>query len=187
MTLTGWKLGVALGVVALAGVGTGSFLQGWRGARGLPSVEVVADAGVHLTVDAGVNARSDCSATIEHWTTVYVPGPVRYSPAPDGGVLQRQPETIAILVPDVSLRGSSASSSVLQASSSAEASASVVVAPAAPERHWEAGPVAIYGFSTQQVLWGAVAGWSSGPFGVRLQVMKGPGDVYAGGAVVWRW
>lgn len=186
MTLGGRPLWVALAGSLVLGVAIGVFAEGWRKARGLPGV-VSVDAGVSVVVDAGTSSQSDCSATVEHWTTVYVPGPVRYLPTPDGGRIQAQPETIAILVPELSLRGSSASMAVVQESARAEAGASAVIAPAAPERHWEAGPVALYGFDGQQVLWGGVVGWSSGPFGIRLQALKGPGDVYAGGALVWRW
>ena len=75
----------------------------------------------------------------------------------------------------------------VDAGTSSKADCAAVVVPAAPERHWEAGPSALYGFTTQQVLWGGALGWSGGPFGVRVQVLKGPGDVYAGGALVWRW
>jgi hypothetical protein len=186
MTLQGRGLLLALLGAAGLGAGVGAFAAGWAKARGV-SVEATVDAGVRLAVDAGTSSHSDCGATVEHWTPVYVPGPVRYIPGPDGQQVQAPPETVAILVPELRLTGSGGSQAVVQASGEAEATAHVVVAPVAPEKHWELGPAVLYGFSTQQVLAGAEAGWSSGPFGVRVAVMKGPGDVYAGGALVWRW
>ena len=186
MTLSGRTLWVALGGTFVLGVAAGTFAEGWRKAQGLPGT-VSVDAGVSVTVDAGTSSKADCAAVVDHWTTVYVPGPTRYVYPSDGGSVQSQPTTVTILVPDVRLSGSSASGASVQEAASAQASGAAVIVPAAPERHWEAGPSALYGFTTQQVLWGGALGWSGGPFGVRVQVLKGPGDVYAGGALVWRW
>lgn len=186
MTLQGKTLALLLVGAAGAGAAAGVTIDGWRKARGLPPI-VAIDAGVSAVVDAGVSSKADCAATIEHWQTVYVPGPVRYLPAPDGGVIQRQPEAVAILVPDVRLSGTT--SSLATESASAEASTLVRLEPsqAEPERHWEVGPAALYGLSGHQVLWGAQGGWNGGPFDIRAQVMKGPGDVYVGVMAGWRW
>ena len=182
MTLTGRPLVLALLGCTLVGVGAGTFLDGWRKARGLP-VECHADAGVQLAVDAGVSTESTCAATVEHWTTITVPGPIRYLPG-DAGVAQ--PEVVTLLVPDVRLSAAQHSSSAAAASGEATATASATPLLVPPERHWELGPSALV--STRgQVLAGGEAGWSTGPFGVRVQVLAGDGSVYAGGALVWRW
>lgn len=185
MTLTGKSLWLALAGSAAVGVLSGVSVGGWRTARGLPPLEVSVDAGVRVELDAGVKARSDCAASIEHWSTVTIPGPTRYVYL-DGGV-RTEVQTVTVLVPDVSLRGSSASTAVLQADGEATASAHVLVAPSAPERHWQAGPAILYGLSGHNVLWGAQAGWSGGPFDIRAQAMKAPGDVYLGLSAGWRW
>lgn len=186
MSLAGRSLVIALLVAFAVGVAVGSFAAGWAKARGVPVVSAI-DAGVRVEVDAGTSSKSDCGAVVEHWTTVYVPGPTRYIPTPDGGQRLEQPQVVAVLVPDVRLTASGASSGVVEAEGQAEATARVSVVPVAPERHWEVGPVALYGVSAHEVLVGGEVGWSGGPFGVRLEVLKGPTDVYAGGALVWRW
>jgi hypothetical protein len=186
VTLTGKPLVFALLGSALAGVAAGSFASGWSRARGLPVV-ATADAGVSVSVDAGASSKADCSAVVDHWSTIYVPGPTRYIPAPDGGQVLTQPQVVAVLVPELRLGGSVAASAASGVEASAEAGASLAVVPVAPEKHWEAGPAALYGFTSRDVFIGGVAGWSAGPFGVRVEVLKGPGDVYAGAALVWRW
>lgn len=185
MTLSGKPLVAAIVGASLCGVAVGTFASGWRSARGLPPLEVAADAGVHLQLDAGVASRADCAASVEHWNTVTVPGPTRYVYV-DGGV-RTELQTVTVLVPDIRLTGTGASSGAVQSEGEAAISSRVVVAPSEPERHWEAGPAVLYGVSSHTVLWGAQAGWSGGPLGVRLQAMKGPGEFYGGAALVWRW
>ena len=187
MTLAGRPLALALVGASLLGVVAGVSVEGWRKVRGLPPIEVTTDAGVRLEVDAGTLARSDCAASVEHWNTISVPGPIRYVYV-DGGTVQLPPEVVTVLVPDIRLTGSAGASAGLQSDGQATASASARVdASVAPERHWEAGPSFLYGFKSQDVLWGAQAGWSGGPFDIRAQVLKGPGDVYAGVMLGWRW
>lgn len=183
--LQGKTLALALLGAAGAGAVAGVTIEGWRKARGLPPI-VSIDAGVAVTVDAGTSSKADCGATIEHWTTVTVPGPVRYVYV-DGGTLALPPEVVTVLVPDVRLSGSSASRSNVEASGSAGVAIRLDAPQAAPERHWEVGPSALYGFSSQRVLWGAQGGWSGGPFDIRAQVLKGPGDVYGGVMLGWRF
>lgn len=186
MTLQGKTLALALLGAAGAGVVAGVTIEGWRKARGLPPI-VSVDAGVSVAADAGTSSKADCAATIEHWNVQYIPGPVRYLPAPDGGLIQRQTEPTVILVPDVRLSGTTSSSAIGGASAEASTSVRVDAPRAEPERHWEVGPSALYGFSSQQVLWGAQGGWNGGPFDIRAQVLKGPGDVYAGVMLGWRF
>ena len=180
ITLRRWEL-IALAAVALGvGVALGALIR-----PKAPAVSASADAGVALTLDAGVEAQSNCAATVEHWQTIYVQGPIRYVPM-DGGI-QQQPQTIAILVPDVRLTGSSGVVANVEEQVSAQAGSSALTAPGAPERHWEVGPAVLYGVGHQSVLWGAQGGWNGGPFDIRGQAMKGPGDVYVGVSVGWRF
>lgn len=135
LTLSGKLLWVSLGAAALAGGVGGTFLGGWRSTRGLPPLSVVADAGVSVSVDAGTSAKSDCGAVIEHWTTVNVPGPVRYFVLDGGTVVERPSQPTIILVPDVRLTSHTESVATLTTTETAEASAvaRVDVPRAAPE------------------------------------------------------
>jgi hypothetical protein len=130
VTLTGWKLGVALVGASLAGVGAGTFASGWNKTRGL-TVETTADAGVSVTLDAGVKSSADCGAVVEHWTTIRVPGPVRYVVV-DGGQVPQPTETVTVLVPDVRLEGSGRASVALQDDVRAQAGASATVTVPSP-------------------------------------------------------
>jgi len=183
VSLAGKHLAIALLGATALGVTAGVTLEGWRKARGLP-VECVADAGVQLQVDAGVTSRAECQATIEHWSTVTVPGPIRYLPG-DAGVAE--PQLVTILVPDVRLSGQVAGDATFDLGVEAEASASVVVAPGAAERHWSAGPAALYGVTSRDLLVGGQVGWSGGPFGVQVMAMGGERGVFLGAGVSWRW
>jgi len=131
-----------------------------------------------------VTSRAECQATIEHWSTVTVPGPIRYLPG-DAGVAE--PQLVTILVPDVRLSGQVAGDATFDLGVEAEASASVVVAPGAAERHWSAGPAALYGVTSRDLLVGGQVGWSGGPFGVQVMALGGERGVFRGAGVSWRW
>jgi hypothetical protein len=184
VSLAGRNLAIALLGATALGVTAGVTVEGWRSARGLPPMECHSDAGVELRVDAGVTSRADCQATIEHWTTVRVAVP--YPVAMDAG-LAPQPQVITVLVPELRLSGQVASSASLEAGVEAQATATAVVAPAAPERHWEAGPAALYLLGRQEAWLGGAAGWSAGPFGIRAEVLGGPSGVAVGASLVWRF
>jgi hypothetical protein len=185
MSLTGRPLVIALVVAAAVGVAAGSFASGWSKARGLPGPECVADAGVKAAVDAGVREEQHCTAAVEHWTTVQVPGPVRYVPT-DAGVVERV-ETVTILVPDIHLASQQAAWGAAQASTEAEATSTAKAAPAAKVPIWEAGPAALVNTRTGELLFGGATGVNLGPFGARVTLVGNAGGLYAGGALVWRF
>ncbi len=130
MTLTGWKLGVALFGASLAGVGVGVFARGWNQARGVV-VECSADAGASVFVDAGTTSQANCAASIEHWNTIRVPGPIRYVIV-DGGQVAQPPEVVTVLVPDVRLEGSGRASAGLQGDAEASGAATAKVTVLGP-------------------------------------------------------
>jgi hypothetical protein len=185
VSLTGKPLVIALVSTALVGVLAGSFASGWRKARGLPPLQCGTDAGVRLEVDAGTSERQECSAAVEHWTVVHVPGPIRYVPA-DGG-LAPQPEVVTVLVPELRLGAQQALRTDMAVSTEATATATAVAAPAAKESVWELGPTVLYGIGKHDLLVGAQGGLNLGPLGVRVTAVGNTGDVYAGGALVWRF
>lgn len=193
MTLTGRYLWMGLGASAALGVAVGTFASGWNRARGIQGTEASADAGAVIQVDAGVAARSDCGAIVEHWTTVRVPGPTRYLPAPDGGqAIAQPPEVVTVLVPDVRLTGSADAIASLEALGRGEAGASAKAVPAAPERHWEIGPLVLYRKTwdvtvPDSLSAGAALGYSGGPFGVRILGATDGKSLTAGALIVWRW
>jgi hypothetical protein len=185
VTLTGKTLVIALLAATLVGVAAGSFASGWRKARGLPAPECVTDAGVQTAVDAGVSEEQHCTAAVEHWTVVHVPGPVRYVET-DAGV-EQQPSTVSILVPDVRLGSQQAAWSVATAQAEAQASSSAHVEPAAKVPIWEAGPAALVNTRTGELLLGGATGVNLGPFGARVTIVGNTAGLYAGGALVWRF
>jgi len=130
MSLAGGKLALALVVASLVGVGVGAFVRGRGSSQGL-TVEASADAGATVTLDAGTASDSRCAATIEHWNTIRVPGPIRYVMV-DGGQVAQPPEVVTVLVPDVSLRASGRASAGLQGD--AEASGAATAWVTVPER-----------------------------------------------------
>jgi hypothetical protein len=189
--LLSWKrLGIYLGVATTAGA-LGGFAAGWRQIRGLPPISVSADAGVSLAVDAGVASRADCTFSIEDWQKVEVPvpGATRYIRTPAGATVPEPPQVITLLMPDVRLTSSADAVAALQAMGTAQAGSSArVEASTAKAPPWaEAGPVWLHGFKSGTNLIGGELGGSWGPFGVRLVVVGGTGEIYGGGAVVWRF
>jgi hypothetical protein len=186
VTFTGKTLVIALLAATLVGVVAGSFASGWRKARGLPPMECTTDAGVQLQVDAGVREEQHCTAAVEHWTVVHVPGPIRYVSEPDGGVL-KQPEVVTVLVPELRLGATQALRSDIEAQAEAHVTATEKVAPAAPERFWEVGPAVLVDTKNGSLLFGAATGVNLGPFGARVTVVGNTAGLYAGGALVWRF
>lgn len=130
MTLTGKPLVFALLGAALAGVAAGSFLEGYRKARGLPPMEAAADAGVYVQVDAGVQVSNALEFHLGDWKAIPLlprTRPAGLSQLQDAGSEAAPgpcvcPESF-LFVPDVSLKTAN--------SGSAEASGSAVAAAAA--------------------------------------------------------
>jgi hypothetical protein len=189
MTLAGWKLWVALGTALLAGGVGGSFLAGWRNARGVPPVSASADAGVQISMDAGVASKSDCSAVIEHWRTVAVPGPVRYVTLDAGSEVERPGPVVYIMVPDVRLTGHTEAMAALDAVGTASASAHVDILKAPPtDKLFEAGPLFLHGVAEGDNIIGGLVGANIGPLGLKGAVAGSTrGGLYVGGAAVWRF
>jgi hypothetical protein len=176
LTLAGPHLALALLAASLAGVGAGVTLEGWRHARGLPPLEVTADAGVRLEVDAGVVTSSRCAASVEHWNTITVPGPIRYVVV-DGGTVQLPPEVVTVLVPDLRLSGSADAVAAFQASGTAEAHISTRLdAVVAPERPWSASGLISYRASGSQLAVGVELARELGPFVLGVGVLVPPSE-----------
>jgi hypothetical protein len=130
VVLAGRNLWLALAAAAVLGAVPGVLTCSTRKPE---VVSVAADAGVAVSLDAGVQSKADCELTITHWQRVPVFA-VGSAPATDAGAtIQTSAPVQYVYLPDVRLTGHSESVATQQVEAQAGASASATVAKSASD------------------------------------------------------